>query len=190
MKKGILYAIGFFLLLGACMAAIGEDETQTAATSPGPSAGESNDSAKEESKSAKIGDTVKAGDLTYKVISVETKKEIKDPIGGVYKPGAGQYIVLELEVKNEGKEKITMDTTLTKLVDDEGAEYEADPQADTWVNGNGGQALGFFLEPINPHAKKKAKVVFDTPEKPVKSFTFIGQGGFLSGDEVKIQLEK
>lgn len=196
MKKGLFIGCGsviaLFLLLGACVAIIGGEDAPntTPIAEEGKEEGKGDAGAKEEKKAAKIGDSVKAGDLVYKVVSVESKKVIKDPLGGTYKPGAGQYLVLEIEVKNEGKEKITMDTALTKLKDEEGAEYEADPQADTWVNGNGGDSLGFFLEPINPHAKKKAKIVFDVPKKPAESFTFIGQGGFLSGDTAAIKLKK
>lgn len=40
-------------------------------------------------KQRKSDNTVKAGDLEYKVISVESKDVIKDPMGGEYKPGAG-----------------------------------------------------------------------------------------------------
>ncbi|MDN4593205.1 DUF4352 domain-containing protein [Polycladomyces subterraneus] len=144
----------------------------------------------EKKAAAKIGDVVNAGDLSYQVVSVESKKVIKNPMGGEYKPGAGQYLVVEVEVKNNGKEKITMDAALTKLKDQDGAEYEADPTADTWVNGTGGDTLGFFLKPINPHATKTGKIVFDVPEKPVESFTFIGQGGFLSGETAAIKLSK
>jgi hypothetical protein len=45
-------------------------------------------------------------------------------------------------VKINGKEKIAMDTSLTKLKDQDGAEYEVD----LWVNGIGGNALGFFAQ--------------------------------------------
>lgn len=190
-KKRIFYIIGAFLLLGACVAAFGEDDVSVDEPVEASDDKPAISSGKEEKKEeiAEIGDEVEAGNLTYKILSVESKKSIKNSLGETYTPGAGQYLVLEVEVKNTGKEKITMDSALTKLIDAEGAEYEADRQVDPWINGQGGQSLGFFLEPINPNAKKSGKIAFDVPEKPKKNFTFVAQGGFLSGDEAKIKLK-
>jgi Domain of unknown function (DUF4352) len=190
MKKGLLIgcgsAIALFILLAACTAIMtgGGNSPNTTPVADKPAQTEKKITA------AKIGDTVKAGDLEYTVLSVESKKVIKDPFGGEYKPGAGQYLVLELRIKNNGKEKVTVDTALFKLKDKDGAEYSADPQADTWINGKGGDMLGFFLKPLNPHATKEGKIVFDVPEKPEADFTFIGTGGFLSGDKAAITLKK
>ena len=194
MKKGLLIGcgsvVGLFILLGACMAALGGESEPN--TTPIAQENKADEEKTEENKQkvAKIGDAVKAGDLVFKVLDVETKKVIKDPLGQEYKPGAGQYLILEVEVKNEGKEKITMDASMTKLKDKEGAEYEADVEADVWINEGGSQVGGFFLEPLNPNATKKAKIAFDVPMEPAESFTFIAQGGFLSGESVAIQLKK
>jgi hypothetical protein len=190
MKKGLLIGcgsfIGLFLLLGACTAVMTGGGGTTNST---PVAGKPAQTEKKAAPAAKIGDTVKAGNLEYKVISVESKKVIKDPLGSEYKPGAGQYLVVEVEIKNNGKDKVTVDTALFKLTDKDGAEYSADPQADMWVNG-GGSDIGFFLKPLNPHATKTGKVVFDVPGKSEADFTFIGTGGFLSGDKAAITLKK
>jgi len=189
-KKRIFYIIGAFLLLGACVAAFGEDDAsvdepvEASDDKPAISSGK-----EKKEEIAEIGDEVEAGNLTYKILSVESKKSIKNPLGETYTPGAGQYLVLDVEVKNTGKENITMDSALTKLIDAEGAEYEADRQVDPWINDGGGQSLGFFLEPINPNAKKSGKIAFDVPEKPKENFTFVARGGFLSGDEAKIKLK-
>lgn len=194
MKKGLLIGcgsvFGLFILLGACMAALGGESEPN--TTPIAQENKADEEKTEENKQkvAKIGDAVKAGDLVFKVLDVETKKVIKDPLGQEYKPGAGQYLILEVEVKNEGKEKITMDASMTKLKDKEGAEYEADVEADVWINEGGSQVGGFFLEPLNPNATKKAKIAFDVPKKSTESFTFIAQGGFFSGESVSIQLRK
>lgn len=135
---------------------------------------------KKEAPSYKIGDTVKAGDLEYKILSVESKKVIRDPLGSEYKPGGGQYLILELEIKNTGKEKITADQNMFKLKDSSGAEYSVDYHVDTWINERGTNSLGFFLESINPNATKKGKVAFDVPNKKAEDFTFVGEAGFFS----------
>lgn len=193
MKKGLLIGcgsvLGLFILVSACTAIISGGNSPNT-TPVAEKVTEKVAHSDNKAPAAKIGDTVKAGDLEYTIVDVESKKVIKDPLGGTYKPGAGQYLVLDVQIKNNGKEKITVDTALFKLKDKDGAEYEADPQADTWVNGNGGDALGFFLKPLNPHATKKGKVVFDVPEKPESDFTFIGTGGFLSSEQAAITLKK
>jgi hypothetical protein len=181
-----------FFIVMAVAAGVNEAPNTTPVAGKPVAGSESNQASHSapEKKTAKIGDTVKAGELEYTILGVESKKEIKDPLGSVYKPGAGQYLVVEVQVKNNGKDKYTIDTSLFVLKDKEGAEYSPDPMADTWVNGTGGDALGFFLKPVNPHAVKKGKVVFDVPNVPAESFTFVGKGGFLSNDSAAIQLKK
>lgn len=165
---------GAFLLMGACaIAVVGDD--------PDDPAGEVEAEKTDKKENAsKIGDTVKAGDLEYTIESAEAKKTVEEPLGGSKEAGAGQFIVIDLQVKNTGKEKVTMDSNLTQLKDPDGAEYEAEPTL----------TEGFFLEQLNPNATKKAQIVFDVTENPVDQFVFIGQGGFLSSKKVEIQLKK
>src|SRR5947208_773105 len=110
-SDGSVFAL--FLLMGACVAAIGGAGSSGPNTTP--VAQSANGTASEQQKVAKIGDAVNAGDLTYKIISVEFKKSISDGLGQVYKPGAGQYLVLDVQVTNNGKEKITMDLPNLKI---------------------------------------------------------------------------
>lgn len=175
MKKLLIGCGGLFaafLLLGACgMIVMGGLSDDSDSTSSGGSSRE---------VKAKIGETVKAGDLEYTVLKAEAKKSVEKPFGGTQEPGAGQFIVVEIQVKNTGKEKITMDSNLTKLKDKEGAEYDAEPTLTD----------GFFLEPLNPNATKKAELIFDVTDNPVESFVFIGEGGFLSTKKVEIKLSE
>lgn len=164
---------GVFLLFSACaMAVMDTDPTDSDPVSK-------NDSEDKKTKKAKIGDTVKAGDLEYTVQNAEAKQSVEQPFGGAKKASAGQFIVLDLQVKNTGSKKVTMDSNLTQLKDSDGAEYEAEPTLTD----------GFFLEQLNPNATKKAEIVFDVTDNPVESFVFIGQGGFLSGDKTEIELK-
>lgn len=181
MKKWLIgcgSVFALFLIFGvACVAFIGSSvDTKT---NTDPIADSSNaDSSKKEV--AKIGDTVKAGDLEYTVLSAEARKSVQDPIGGAKEPSAGQFIVLELQVKNTGKEKITMDSNLVQVQDPNGATYQAEPML----------TKGFFLEQLNPNAQKKAEVIFDVTKEPVDSFIFIGQGGFLSTAKAQVELKE
>lgn len=136
----------------------------------------------------KIGDTVKVGDLEYTILSVTSASEIKEPFGNAHKPGAGQFLILKVQIKNDGKEKITADSSMFKLKDTAGAEYDADSDADIWINDDNG---GFFLEPLNPHAVKTGKIAFDVPPVSADKFTFEGAGGIFSVDDpALIQLKK
>jgi len=179
MKKYLLWGCGGFLIFGflasCAIFAIATDTDDPASKAASSTASKQ--------KQYKIGDTVKASDLEYKILNVEAKKSIKSRFGGEYKPGAGQYLIIELEIKNTGKEKVTADSNMFKIKDNDGAEYTADSQVDTWINGTGSDSLGFFLKPINPHATKSGKVAFDVPEKKIEEFTFEGQAGMFSLDD-------
>lgn len=190
MKKFFLWGCGGFLLFvffASCALAI-TDKTDKSEPTNSKTVSSNNDSKEQKQHKIqhKIGDTVKAGDLVYKIVNVERKKVIRTRFGDEYKPGAGQYLVLELEIKNEGKEKVTVDRNMFVIKDNDGSEYTADPQVDTWINGTGSDSLGFFLKPLNPHATKKGLVAFDVPDKKNEDFTFVGQAGMFSLDKAAV----
>jgi hypothetical protein len=117
---------------------------------------------KKEEKQYNIGDTLKVGDVTFTVHGKSTASNV----GGQYGQSAsGKYLIIDLTVKNEGKEAMMINSSYFKVLGN-GAEYEADATADIYANEAG---KSFFLQDINPGIEFKGKIVFDLPADVVDS---------------------
>ncbi|WP_418126930.1 DUF4352 domain-containing protein [Streptococcus parasuis] len=117
-------------------------------------------SSSEEQKEAttySIGQEVPVGDVVYLVNS----KEVTTNVGGEFgKTANGVFLVLNVTVKNNGKEAITVtDDFFTLLKGD--VEYESDSTAGIYAN----QDAKFFLTEVNPENSVTGNVVFDITEE-------------------------
>lgn len=132
---------------------------------------------------AGIGDKVVAGDWDFTVTKFKcgTKK-----IGSEYanQKAQGQFCLMNVSVKNNGKEAETLDGSNQKLLDAEGREFSSDGTASIYADPDS----NLFLEQINPGNTKKGLVVFDVPTdaKPVQA---VLAGGLLGGDTATVELK-
>ncbi|WP_277679709.1 DUF4352 domain-containing protein [Gracilibacillus dipsosauri] len=137
---------------------------------------------KEEPKVAGIGEAVKVGDVIFTVHG----KSTADNVGGEFGDNAqGIYLIVDVSVKNDGKEAITTDTSFFKLkVGD--TEYEADSSASIFAN----EDAEFFLQQVNPGIESRGKVVFDVPEDVVNSSEVLlnVQTGFFGTEQGQINI--
>lgn len=175
--------LGFFLFVAACIGIVGEAlETETVSN---PEEATEDRKGKKKEKTAKIGDAVKVGSLRYTVKGTETVDAVKTSWGETFEPGSGEFLIVELTVENTGKKPITMDSTMTKLVDQDGNEYEysVDASVQLW-----GDTDDPFLENINPKGKKTFKIAYDV--SPEGKYSFLGSADLFGGDKAKIRLEK
>ena len=116
----------------------------------------------EEVKTYSIGDSIQAGDFTWKITKSSTTTEIGEDLAGTFfgEKADGIFIILDVEVENTGKSaKYLMDSYL-KLVDDQGREFSPNSVAAIYLKPQG-SALMF--EQVNPGIIKKGKIVFDVP---------------------------
>ena len=104
-----------------------------------------------------IGQEVPVGDVVYIVNS----KEVNTNVGGEFgKTANGIFLVLNVTVKNNGKEAITVtDDFFTLLKGD--VEYKSDSTAGIYAN----QDANFFLTEVNPENSVTGNVVFDITEE-------------------------
>lgn len=121
---------------------------------------EASASSSEEQKEAttySIGQEVPVGDVVYIVNS----KEVNTNVGGEFgKTANGIFLVLNVTVKNNGKEAITVtDDFFTLLKGD--VEYKSDSTAGIYAN----QDANFFLTEVNPENSVTGNVVFDITEE-------------------------
>lgn len=157
---GCLGLLLLLLIIGACAAAMGggnenkedkKEETTKTATK---------EDKKETKKAFKIGDTVKVGKMQYKVNGVTTATSVGP--SALPTKAKDTFVVIDLEVKNNGDEAITVDSSLFKLKTN-GKTLEADSAGSMSANQSedGSIENSFFLEQLNPDSTTKGKVVYD-----------------------------
>lgn len=114
----------------------------------------------EPKKSFGIGQDVTVGKMVYKI----NKKEAADQVGPSALPtkASGKFIVVNVTLKNNGNEAVTVDSSFFKLKRGEKT-YEADATASMSANqgDNGDIANSFFLQKVNPDSEITGNVVFD-----------------------------
>lgn len=144
------------------------------------------DHAASEEVMGKMGDTVRSNEMEYKVTNARITKRANPGYGDSQSPESGQFVVVDIIIKNIGQEQIHVSHDMIKLVDDNGSEYIMSESLST--SGNKGH---FIYEEMNPNATKKAKLVFDTCEKDVDSFKIYAYPKrFSSSDPAIIKLKK
>jgi hypothetical protein len=162
--KFLLFGFLGLIALGVIMAVAGGGEDAAPSTTPettAPATESAAPEAKEEApaeepaKVTGIGETLKVGDVTY---TVHGRTEAAN-VGGEYGETAkGKYLVLDVTVKNEGKESLMVDSSLFKLKSGDTV-YEADSTASMYAN----EQADFFLTDLNSGLEMKGNVVFDIP---------------------------
>lgn len=161
--------LGFIVLivLGAIIGAMsGGDDNETAQKedSVETSTGSKEDTKDNPNKAYKIGEEVKVGDMVYTV----NGKSTTDQVGPSVLPtkASGKYLVLDVTLKNNGNEAVTVDSSFFKLKRGDKT-YEADAEGSMSANQkeDGSIDNSFFLQELNPDLEMGGKVVFDvSPE--------------------------
>lgn len=124
---------------------------------------------KEEPKTSfKIGDTVNVGKMIYRV----NEKNVASQVGPSILPqkASGQYVVIDVTLKNDGNEAVTIDSSFFKLKRGDKT-YEADTMGSMSANQgeNGNIDNSFFLQQLNPDSEITGKVVFDVAPEVAES---------------------
>lgn len=144
---------------------------------------------KEEVVEVGIGKPATIADVTFIVNSVEETKEIKS--GNQFIDNAkteGKFIILDITVKNDKKESLTIHSSYFKLISADGVEY--DPSTDSAVIMAMSDEADFFLQQVNPGLSKTGKVVFEVgPNLDVTTTLLRGQTGFWGTETVEISLK-
>lgn len=177
MKKLLMYGVGaIVVVIIACMAFGGNEPT---ITKKGGNASSTQESSGESSVQAKVGDTVKVDNIEYTVKKVSIQNSRKDEMDYTsHKPELGQFIVVEFDIKNVGKETAKIDLDVFKLKDEDGAEYSCKSEISFDVTSS--TKHSFIFEEINPNGLKRASFAFDVPNKDLSKYTFIAKESMSS----------
>lgn len=116
-----------------------------------------------EDDTAKVDDIIAFGtegqskDLLLKVNEVGDKNEIKENQFLSYTPDSGKYAIINITIKNTGKEAVTLSNGYFKLLTTDGAEYNP-----TLLIGLDNKYISF--ESINPGLEVTGNLVFEIPK--------------------------
>lgn len=188
----------FLVIIVACSAVVASMSGSSGAAAPAASTSDESPGATEEdasdsapssnaskqpdTKTARIGDTVKAGDWQFKVTDFDCGKK---SVGNEYldKKAQGQFCLLRITAKNNGDEEGTLNGDGQKLLDDDGNTYSSDTEASLYENPDD----TLFLEGVNPGNTAKGLVVFDVPKNAKITQVSLTGGFFGKSAEVALR---
>lgn len=205
--KILLWVLGIILILGVIGAMLGEDtenqqaepassiQTEEVETeTDSESATEQEEEATEEDGEVGnnevygIGDYVEVGKLAYTVHSVETTN-ILESDNQFIDPATtdGQFVIVEIEAFNNDSETRMVDSSMFKLIDDQGREFNTSTDTDVMMVLD--ESLNLFLQDINPGISKTGKLVFELPNDVSSYELQVSSGfGFAGGEYATIKL--
>lgn len=174
------FGLAAFVLVGMVGTALKQartEGTKPGAARPGgtPVRGSA---ALEAEKAPTEGDTVSVGYTSYLVHSARWSRTLSTNQILNQAPNA-MYLIVELSVRNDDVKARTIPPL--KLVDDRGAEHDADSRA-MLIPG----AIG-LLQELNPSVLKRGTVVFDVPQG--RRYSLKVSGGYWSSDSAMIVLK-
>lgn len=154
--------------------AVEEDQEQSSDAAPAEE-----DAATEEAPAAAgIGDPVQADDVEITVTNVERGVKSVGP-DGFEEDAQGEFVVVDIDVKNNGAEEVSLGSSDFTLVGD-GVSYSTSDDASYYLEG------ALIYEDINPGNSYSGKIVFDIPDGASYSTLEVTPGWF--GDTAEVQV--
>lgn len=185
-KFGCLGIIAFFvlILIIGIFASVSDDKKSGKNTSKHDSETSLSEKSKaDEKKIASIGDDLQINNVVFTVNEISATKEIKDAGGYIsYKPESegAEFLVVNVTVKNAGKEAITTDSSFFKLNKGD-VVYSPSTIFTT-------DSKFFLYDGINPGLKKTGNILFEIPEAS-QDLTLTVQTGFWGTETGIINLK-
>lgn len=157
MRHKVLTGILVFIVFIVVVSASGGDSSSSGSTNSGS---KQEQSQKQEKITAKIGEKVQSGDLSFTVNGVKEYKSLGNSF--TQKDSQGIFKVVSLKIENVGKETKTIDSSMIKLTDSEGRTFERSIDGQTAKGLSQGQ-VDLFLQQVQPGLSVNGEIVFDVP---------------------------
>lgn len=132
----------------------------------------------------KVWDVVPTGKITYTVSDVKSTSTVWSAYSK--KQASGIFKVITITVKNTGKEPLTVDSNLFKLIDDQWREFSSSVEWRTALTMQ--WEKDFFLTQAQPWLDISGKLVFDVPAD-AKGLKLQVSGWFWSSNKNLINIE-
>ncbi|MBI3250594.1 MAG: DUF4352 domain-containing protein [Candidatus Andersenbacteria bacterium] len=183
---GIMVVIIFLIVLGM-IGGSGDQSgssTSTQKTSSGGSEAETTTATAPAATVAKIGEPVTDGDLTFTVTGVTTKQTLGNTF--TQRDAQGTFHVVMLKIENKGKETKTTDSSMFKIVDSQGREFERSIDGQTAVGLSQGK-VDLFLQQIQPGLSVTGDIVFDLPADATGTQLIVKGSLFSKGAKILLE---
>ncbi len=132
----------------------------------------------------KIGDEVSIGNFTYRVNGVDFLKTIGSDFSSTTADGI--FIIVNLSLVNNDNKEHTVDNSMFKLTDANGAQFESSIEGSTELEIGGNETL--FLKQCNPQITKSGFLIFEVPVIAVYNLHL--SGGLWSGKTAIVELSE
>jgi len=130
-------------------------------------------------KTAKVGQAAKDGKFTFKVTKVRKGLSTYGDNKITQQHAQGQYVIINITVKNHGNEAQLFDATNQYLYDGNGRKYSAETGA--MIEND------VFLNQINPGNTVKGKIAFDMPKNRTPAKLELHDSAFSDGITVNLK---
>lgn len=180
-KRWWFWAIVVIIVIGAIGSNGSKDNDTTTSSEQ-----KSTTSKSEPTKAPELAKEGTSSDVKIAVTAVESMQEIGNN-QFTKKKAQGVFKVLTLQLTNNQKDAITIDSNSFKLVDDKGREFSYSSDGQTAIMTSGSNDESFFLKKLNPGLSITGKVVFDVPQDAT-GFYLKARGG-MTGKEIKLKVD-
>lgn len=158
----------------------GGDESPST-SSEGESSSKTEDN--KEERIVKIRDEVIANDLAFTVTDISQAKSLGSSFTKA--DAQGTFNVVTLTIKNVGKETVTIDSSMMKIIDSEGRKFDRSVDGQT-AKGLSQGKVDLFLQQVQPGLSVTGDLVFDLPDDATDLKLIVK--GSMFGTEKQISL--
>jgi len=102
---------------------------------------------------------------------------------------SGKFVILDMKIKNNKKEALTIDSSYFKIKTQDGTTFEPVTSGEVMM-AMGPDANDFFMTQINPGLSKSGKVVFEVAkDMKLENTVLQAQTGFFGTESIEINLK-
>ena len=131
-----------------------------------------------------LNEAVQDGDLAFTVTDVTTAKTLGNSF--TQKNAQGTFYVVTLKIENKGNKTATFDSSMGKVTDDKGREFERSIEGQT-AKGLAQGNVDLFLQQIQPSLSVTGDLVFDLPSDISNPMLLVKGSLFGKGAKIKLQ---
>ncbi|WP_240689490.1 DUF4352 domain-containing protein [Ammoniphilus sp. YIM 78166] len=164
------------------------EATNQAQPAPAPVPAPVKEEAKPEEKPVELSNEGVASDVKISVLGFESVEKIGNNQFSTVE-AQGIFKIVKVNVTNNQKDAITVDSNSYKLVDDQGREFSPSSEASLAFESSTGNAKRktFLLQQLNPGLSIEGNLAYDVP-KDAKGFVLKARGG-MTGKEITLKVE-
>lgn len=139
---------------------------------------------KNEVKTYGVNEPVQDEDLVFTVTGIENAKSLGNQFTA--RTAQGTFYVLTIKIENKGNKTVTFDSSMAKVTDSQGREFERSVEGQT-AQGLSQGKVDLFLQQIQPSLSVTGDLIFDLPAE-IQDPTLVVKGSLFSkGAKIKLQ---